>query len=79
MYTRKLNSYSKEARRIEEDIIFSKKKLAKGNPKIQKYSCRTKTLNINEGEFNGDIEIFKEVDDNVDTNEFVEENFDKMI
>ncbi|KAJ6235875.1 hypothetical protein M0813_28437 [Anaeramoeba flamelloides] len=179
-YTRKLNSYSKEARRIEEGYYIFKKKLAKGNPKIQKYSCRyncstyyktelsrliheiifhkrmpvpleqdiisknvlltkkklyilrnslnsslgklkdkvkkqnkvkdklnlniknqafinlemyiekfentfkikkkiqrTKTLNINEGEFNGDIEIFKEVDDNVDTNEFVEENFDK--
>ncbi|KAJ6233121.1 hypothetical protein M0813_30227 [Anaeramoeba flamelloides] len=45
--------------------------------KIKKKIQRTKTLNINEGEFNGDIEIFKEVDDNVDTNEFVEENFDK--
>ncbi|KAJ6245499.1 hypothetical protein M0813_19918 [Anaeramoeba flamelloides] len=67
---------------LPQIISQAKKNLEKQYEKIrqntQEYKTgRTKTLNINEGEFNGDIEIFKEVDDNVDTNEFVEENFDK--
>ncbi|KAJ6234922.1 hypothetical protein M0813_28899 [Anaeramoeba flamelloides] len=42
--------------------------------KIKKKIRRSKTLNLNQGEFNGDIEILKEIDDNEDS-EFIEENF----
>ncbi|KAJ6234655.1 hypothetical protein M0813_29248 [Anaeramoeba flamelloides] len=44
---------------------------------IKKRIHRTKTLNINEGEFNGDIEIFKEVSDDDEINEYGEENFEE--
>ncbi|KAJ6249290.1 hypothetical protein M0813_17174 [Anaeramoeba flamelloides] len=44
---------------------------------IKKKIPRTKTLNINEGEYNGDIEIFKEVSDHHEINEYGEENFEE--
>ncbi|KAJ6254216.1 sh3 domain-binding glutamic acid-rich-like protein [Anaeramoeba flamelloides] len=41
--------------------------------KIKKKPRRTKTLILNQDEYNGDIEIFKEIQENEEINEFVEE------
>ncbi|KAJ6252221.1 hypothetical protein M0813_14371 [Anaeramoeba flamelloides] len=43
--------------------------------KIKKKPRRTKTLLLNQDEYNGDIEIFKEIEENEVTNGLVEENF----
>ncbi|KAJ3427625.1 hypothetical protein M0812_25251 [Anaeramoeba flamelloides] len=45
--------------------------------KIKKKIQRTKTLNINKGEFNGDIELFTEVDESNEIIGFVEEDLQK--